>query len=85
MWCHVDRVVRSIQNTGALIRFLPPYSPDYNPLEESFSKVKSFLRANEFAYDITTEPRLLIAMAFNSVTAENYAGYIKHAGYQKTI
>ena len=35
---HVDRVVRSIQNTGALIRFLPPYSPDYNPLEESFPR-----------------------------------------------
>lgn len=82
---HVERVVRSIHNTGAITRFLPPYSPGYNPLEESFSKVKSYLKANELAYNIITEPRLLIAMAFNSVTAENCAGYIKHAGYQNTI
>ena len=31
---HVDRVVTTIQQTGALVRFLPPYSPDYNPIEE---------------------------------------------------
>ena len=82
---HVERVIISIHNTGAIIRFLPPYSPDYNPLEESFSKVKSFLKANELSYDITSEPRLLIAMAFNSITTENCAGYIRHAGYQTTI
>ena len=61
---HVDRVVRSIPNTGALIRFLPPYSPDYNPLEESFSKVKSFIRANEFAYDVTTHNRTTVVNGF---------------------
>ena len=47
---HVDRVVATIQQTGALVRFLPPYySPDLNPIKEVFAKVKSYLKANEVA------------------------------------
>ena len=77
----VDRVVTTIQNTGALLRFLPPYSPDFNPIEELFSKVKAFLKANELAYDVTTSPSLLITMGFCTVTTEDCIGYITHAGY----
>ena len=47
---HIEDVVRTIHATGAILRFLPPYSPDYNPLEESFAKVKAFLKANQIAY-----------------------------------
>ena len=36
----VDRVVTTIQNTGALVRFLSPYSPDLNPVEELFSRLR---------------------------------------------
>ena len=78
---HVDKVVSTIHATGAILRFLPPYSPDYNPLEESFSKVKGFLKANELAYDVTSHPRQLVAMGFNTVTTEDCNGYIRHAGY----
>ena len=76
-----DQVVSLIQSTGAILRYLPPYSPDYNPLEESFAKVKAFLRENEVAYDTTDDPRVLIMMAFNSVTERDCEGYISHAGY----
>ena len=79
---HVERVITSIQNTGAIVRFLPPYSPNYNPLEESFAKVKSYLKASELAYDVTTQPSLMIAMAFNTITVKDCVGYIQHAGYQ---
>lgn len=37
---HVPEVVKSIEDVGALVMFLPPYSPDLNPAEEAFSKVK---------------------------------------------
>lgn len=37
---HVDRVISHINEVGAIVRFLPPYSPDFQPLEEAFSKVK---------------------------------------------
>ena len=51
---HVDKVVPTIQRTGALLRFLPPYSPDYNPIEELFAKVKAFLKASELVCDVTS-------------------------------
>ena len=41
---HVDRVASLINEAGAILRFLPPYSPDFQPLEEVFSKVKYFLK-----------------------------------------
>lgn len=78
---HVDKVINTILATGAILRFLPPYSPDFNPLEESFAKVKAFLKANEAAYDVTMSPQLLITMAFNTVITEDCLGYIRHAGY----
>ena len=73
---HTNRVITSIQNTGAIVRFMPPYSPDLNPLEESFAKVKQFLKANEEIYDITSDPRIIIAMGFNSVTKHDCKQYI---------
>ena len=36
-------IVESIQEEGALVHFLPPYSPDFQPIEETFSKVKTEL------------------------------------------
>ena len=78
---HVDRVVATIQHTGAVIRFLPPYSPDLNPIEEVFAKVKSYLKANEVAYDVTSSPNLLITMGFCTVSSDDCIGYIQHAGY----
>jgi len=41
---HVDLITCLISATGALVRYLPPYSPDLNPIEEVFSKVKAYLR-----------------------------------------
>ena len=47
---HVTEVVQSITDVGALVHFLPPYSPDFNPIEETFSKVKSVLQHNNATY-----------------------------------
>lgn len=78
---HVNRVVELINSVGAIIRFLPAYSPDYMPLEEVFSKAKYFLKAHEAVYDSTDNPSLLLTMAFMNVTTADCLGYIKHAGY----
>ena len=78
---HVDAVVDMITATGALVRFLPPYSPDLNPIEEVFSQVKSYIRDNEIIYQTTEEPRLIIASAFASIITQDCQNYIKHAGY----
>lgn len=77
---HVDQVVDKITATGALVRFLPPYSPDLNPIELAFGKVKAFLKQNEKAYQSTSSPRAL-ASAFTTVTQEDCLGYMQHSGY----
>ena len=38
---HVQGIVEMINEVGALVLFLPPYSPDFNPIEEAFSKLKA--------------------------------------------
>lgn len=78
---HLDRIHDIITSSGALIRYLPAYSPDLMPLEEVFSKVKYFIQANEDVFLTTSSPRLLIAMAFSGVTQEDCISYIRHAGY----
>ena len=47
---HVERVALHIQQKGALLRFFPPYSPDLNPVENTFSKVKVIMRENDKYY-----------------------------------
>ena len=45
---HKNAEVRKmIEATGAMLWFLPPYSPDFNPIEKMWSKVKEFLRSAE--------------------------------------
>ena len=78
---HVDLVTRLISAMGALVWFLPPYSPDLNPIEEVFSKVKAYLRNNEAGYLCTTTPCIIVAEAFASVTSDDCKNYFKHAGY----
>lgn len=77
---HVAGVVDTIQNAGALAYFLPPYSPDLNAIEHTFSKVKSVLKANERDWsELDTETA--VVAAFNCVTIEDCQGWIKHCGY----
>lgn len=78
---HVNFVLETILSVGALVRFLPPYSPDMNPIEEVFGEVKHFLQANGSAFQATSSPRSIILMAFASVSIHNCNSYITHAGY----
>lgn len=61
--------------------FLPPYSPDLNPLEEVFSKVKGIMKDNDRLFQATSAPRPLLGMAFGMVTKNDCVAYIRHAGY----
>jgi transposase len=77
---HRSDIVRElIEAAGASVLLLPPYSPDLNPIEESWSKVKSFLRA---ARARSHEALLLAAeMAAAMVTPSDARGWFSHAGY----
>ena len=76
-----QRVVRKlIEERGCELLFLPPYSPDLNPIEEAFSKVKNILR--KFA--ARTKETLVEAMggALNALSSEDARGFFAHWGYR---
>ena len=80
---HKDaRVVAAIESAGAIACFLPPYSPDFNPIESMWSKVKGILRS---AKARTAEALLdAIGEALRSVTMSDAEGWFAHCGYGNT-
>ena len=74
---HVATNVDLIENIGAKVIFLPPYSPDLNPLEIVFSKVKQPMKENYKLLQTTSAPKALLAMAFGMVTADDC---LRHCG-----
>lgn len=78
---HKQPEVRAaIEHAGALLRFLPPYSPDFNPIELAFAKLKAFLRAaRPRSFD---QVCALIATALGLFTADECANYVRHCGYR---
>jgi transposase len=80
---HRPRRIRElIEQQGCELLYLPAYSPDYNPIEEAFSKIKNLLRkAAARSKEALVEA---IGHALSAVTAEDALGYFEHAGYRPT-
>ena len=76
------RVAETVGACGARVAYLPPYSPDYNPIEQAISKVKAALRR----LAVRTVDALFdaIGTALRTVTADDAAGYVRHCGYATT-
>lgn len=76
----VSGVKEAIQATGATILFLPPYSPDFNPIEKLFAKLKALLRkAAKRTVTALWEQIGILLDAFSSAECRNYfasAGYV---------
>lgn len=72
-------VAELVAAAGAEVRYLPPYSPDLNPIEHLFSKLKAWLRAAK----ARTKEALIEAMgrALNAVRASDIEGWFRHCGY----
>ena len=80
---HKNRAVRqAIRSVGAKLWFLPPYSPDLNPIEQVFAKLKTLLRkADERTIKDTCQR---IGKLLDHFTKEECANYVRHAGYGAT-
>ena len=70
---HSLRVIELIESCGAQVKFLPPYSPDYNPIEKMWSKVKGLLRG--LAARSQQELSQAITQAFEAVTSQDVQGW----------
>ena len=78
---HAQEVVDHIYDSGVIICFLPPYSPDLNPIEDVFAKVKHYLRQNDVVLQSVRDPSPLIWEAFGQITFSDCLGYMHHTGY----
>jgi transposase len=75
-------VVEAIERAGASVLPLPPYSPDYTPIEEMYSKVKEFLR--RVAARVKGDLYDAIGDALKEVTPQDIIGWFKEAGLSAT-
>lgn len=76
----VPGVHQAIKSAGAELRYLPPYSPDLNPIELAFSKFKKLLR--DGAERTTAKLTRLCGQVLDFFTETECRGYFKHCGYR---
>lgn len=74
-------VRKAIEAAGAELRFLPPYSPDFNPIEMAFSKLKAFLEKT--AARTVDGLREAIAQGIDTFTPTESENHFAAAGYDR--
>ena len=77
---HKPRVIRElIESAGAKLIYLPPYSPDFSPIENCFSKVKAILR--KLGARTYSALKIAIDKAFDSISSDDIRGWFTHCCY----
>ena len=78
-----EKVREMIEGEGCELIYLPPYSPDFNPIEQAFSKLKSYLReACARSQDTLME---VIGRALSTISDSDAEGYFEHCGYRAVV
>jgi transposase len=76
---NVKGVLKPLIEKGIKVLFLPPYSPDFNPIENAWSKIKSILRKLKAR---TFEAlKAALSTALKSISSDDILGWLKHCGY----
>jgi transposase len=75
------RIRELIEDIGCELLYLPAYSPEYNPIEEAFSKIKGLLRKKVAARSRETLIEA-IGSALFAVSSRDARGFFEHAGYR---
>jgi transposase len=78
----VAGIRETIESSGAHLLYLPPYSPDLNPIEKAWSKFKKFLRDAKARTKEALDQA--VTEALKTTTADNAAAWFRHCGYQGT-
>ena len=78
-----ERIRELIEKRGCKLLYLPPYSPDFNPIEEAFSKIKGLIRKAE----ARSREALLeaIGVAISALSAKDARGFFEHCGYRVAV
>ena len=73
---HVDEVQQVFADANVLTHYLPPYSPDYNPIEMAFSKVKYVMKAMESSMQLINDIDIIVLAAFAAITKADCEAWI---------
>jgi transposase len=74
-----ERVRELIEGRGCELLYLPPYSPDLNPIEEAFSKIKGLMRKAE------ARSREALGAAISALSAQEARRFFEHCGYRRVV
>ena len=78
-----ERIKELIEGRGCQLVYLPSYSPDFNPIEEAFSKIKGLVRKAE----ARTKEALVeaIGSALSAITSRDARNFFEHCGYRMSV
>ena len=77
---HVHEVDQALSDCGVITHYLPPYSPDYNPIELAFSKVKYAIKSMEAEMQAINDLETIVLAAFATITHMDCQQWINSTG-----
>ena len=77
-----EQLREAVKSHGCELYFLPPYSPDMNPIEESFSSLKAWVQCNQEQFRETSNPIGMLDEACNSFREFNAEEWFRKSGYR---
>jgi transposase len=78
---HDNELIALIEGLGCRVVFLPPYSPDYNPIETAFSTIKSWIRYNYIFMETCNDPMYALLVACSQITPQMAKSYFEASIY----
>ena len=79
---HKDhRLQQLCNNAGVVLKFLPPYSPDYNPIEATFKDIKAWIKRNNLLVEDFEDFGDFLHFAVSQACGGNVRGHFQEAGY----
>jgi hypothetical protein len=78
---HDNELIALLEGLGCRVIFLPPYSPDYNPIETAFSTVKSWIKRNSNFMEACNNPIYALLVACSQITPQMARSYFESSIY----
>ena len=78
---HDNELVELLEGLGCRVVFLPPYSPDFNPIETAFSNIKLWIKRNNNFMETCNDPIYALLVACSQITPQMAQSYFESSIY----
>jgi hypothetical protein len=78
---HDENLINILEELGCRIIFLPPYSPDLNPIETAFGTIKSWMKRNRDFMNVCIDPIHALMIACAQITSDMAKSYFQESVY----